>query len=909
MASGTSLAYRVVIEGLGVEFVSDAAMEQTTSDGRKRIACTRIFEAGGMTVGESVDPARAEMEAEGMTLELTDVYDDGGDSITGDLLTHYLAIQPSTYTYLTADVATTGAASLTVLSTSQFSAADVIHLGTECMLVDSVTDSTHLAILSTGRGYRDTIAAAHYTADGENLRQPAVSLTYPTTIEGRRVVVYEYEDGDALTGDGTAVWRGRCNKDAELSADGCTWRIAIKGLADITKEDLGADLGAPLTPRGIYYPSNVNFAWTIQQLGTDVGSAVADSLPVYVSELGARFFKDNEALCAALNEAFLAKSWASALTWDNPRFIADGNDGYHLEYTTDATTAAAFSVQCEYRILEGELTVMKAQGADAALADGTTLSTSTNYRVYGFGADDWRGARTTPRGVFGMQRATEERATGSDSPFRIYVDGTRDLTRFRSIMIRFFDANAAVEQVYNSVFITASERSITANTAAAFGAVVGSGPLEPIHVFNSLTRPEVYVARSYGVGTLRRFYRRLTEIGPLEANRGGAPLITAGSGTSARGDIDLADLNAELLKIEAQGVSFRARRSYTFPGGDDLEELLTHEHRLWGVFPVITAEGRLSVRQLVQATDEQTPDFAIVADDIIGMPSWERNGLGCTNIVGFKTGYEYQTDDHEGVRISVRDVQAISTRKASKELEIAPRSRTVGSDPLTYDEAVAIAAPVLGTFGHPYSVYSVTVKRELADGTSWRNMTLGSVCTISAPWLPDTRTGQRGLTAKAAIVIGRSYILGEPTANLTLLSSDVALFGYSPTVYADGDDVTSASHTLTVSFSDPLSSLTTKQSGAALSDFFAVGDRIDVLEWNNAAPTVRPGAVATVTDPATLAITLDASATLSIGTDYVIRYVDAADTPSGTQDDYAYLAADDGEIDFATVKPARRFGA
>ena len=79
-----------------------------------------------------------------------------------------------------------------------------------------------------------------------------------------------------------------------------------------------------------------------------------------------------------------------------------------------------------------------------------------------------------------------------------------------------------------------------------------------------------------------------------------------------------------------------------------------------------------------------------------------------------------------------------------------------------------------------------------------------------------------------------------------------------------------------------------------------------MLEWDNASPTVRPGDVTAVTTT-TITIDLDSAATLSSGTNYVIRYVDAADSPSTTQDDYAYLADDTAVIAFSTAAGAREY--
>ena len=82
IATGSgSLAARLEIEGLPIEFVSDPAMEQTLSDGRRRVYCINLFSGDeasgsewGFAIDETVNIPEASLESVGSSVQLFETW-------------------------------------------------------------------------------------------------------------------------------------------------------------------------------------------------------------------------------------------------------------------------------------------------------------------------------------------------------------------------------------------------------------------------------------------------------------------------------------------------------------------------------------------------------------------------------------------------------------------------------------------------------------------------------------------------------------------------------------------------------------------------------------------------------------------------------------------------------------------
>jgi hypothetical protein len=632
---------------------------------------------------------------------------------------------------------------------------------------------------------------------------------------------------------------------------------------------------------------------------------------VKAEDLDAVFYESNAEFCSALTDAFNT----ATTTWTGwqvdathtPVFVADGDDGYHMEYSLHGTNKRFIRVSAVGRgkEMEGTLSVFLDAATGNNIDTAADASVGQQIVVQGGGAFDVAGdPRTVPRGSYGVHRTRSIVSLGSDgNPWRIYLDGGGSIADVSSVTMKWPDGSEVL-----STRLTVTEASRYIDTG-------GVGTITPLRVYTAGTLPEIQFARSFvdTEGSLAGLLSGVTSDSLNDANSGGVPYLTDGDAVSAaatpiadepRGDIDLSVWTSVVAEA-ARGRPLITGRRYAFVGGIDFQKVLTHEMRLAGIMPSVDSAGRLTCKRLFLPTATDPVDFTLDASTTIvsdGFPQWERNSLGSVNIVEMRTGYSFREEKHLGPPVTLRDVTAIAQRKASKALKIAPLSLEGGA--VTYGDAVEIAQVVTGIFGRPYSVLKIT-----APYTLWGSCQVGTVCSVTAPHVPNTTDGTRGITDVRALVIGRSRDLAGSTIDLTLLFVDTPAHGYAPSVFFTQSGAFSGTNLdlTAATFDDPTDSTTTKQAAHNLSDLFPVDTRVEVLEWNNATPTIRPGAVDAVTDPATLGITFDASEALTDTVAYMVRYVDAADSPTATQQLYAYLADDTARVNFATAVSAHRY--
>jgi hypothetical protein len=118
---GVVTAYRLVIEGLGIEAVTDPARERLSPDlSRYRIVGLL---RDGLRIQEQCDIARGEIEAGGMTVAIVDRQED-------QVWCQWLAQQPTRWTWLTASLDDVDDV-IAVSSNEGITTSDVIHIGTE----------------------------------------------------------------------------------------------------------------------------------------------------------------------------------------------------------------------------------------------------------------------------------------------------------------------------------------------------------------------------------------------------------------------------------------------------------------------------------------------------------------------------------------------------------------------------------------------------------------------------------------------------------------------------------------------------------------------------------------------------------------------------------------------------------
>src|SRR5690606_37061193 len=241
IATGSgAVALRVVIEGLAVEFVSDPAMEKTTSDGRRRIYCAPVDAPFfGATIEEKVNIPEAVLDPSGTHLSF---FETDAEDLAG-----VFAHRPDKEWFVSQTV-TAGANTVSLLGVGDLAPGDVVHLGTEAMKVNTVGASS----ITVTRAYWDTIAQKHWSNDAAIGIPYRILTNRPERIRGRRVYFYAYGDSDDLTGDGTRVWIGTVASEPAVSEAGTRWSLMVDSIGARLESTIGGELSAVVKARGIY---------------------------------------------------------------------------------------------------------------------------------------------------------------------------------------------------------------------------------------------------------------------------------------------------------------------------------------------------------------------------------------------------------------------------------------------------------------------------------------------------------------------------------------------------------------------------------------------------------------------------------------------------------------------------------
>jgi hypothetical protein len=861
--STSGLAARLVIEGCPVVPVSYSAMEGMEADGRERVVGLKIE---GLVIDERVDLAHAELESRGMAVTIVERMRDRA-------FCGAFARAPDGIRYLAADLGT-GDATLVLDSTAGVLVDDYLHIGTEVVKVGSVDDATTITL--SDRAQWNTELQAHYAGNEREIGPQAVYIGRPPSYEGRRAFLYTYGRGDDYQGEGTFRWRGVITMDARLDTKG-SWALQIDSLTELWKQDLGADLGPPVPPRGIYYPDSQPLRFVVSAF-----PAVGASREVAFSG----FWETQEDFVADLNTWFSANI-DGTLEIETLRAVVREFGEWDLSITLSATPADEYAILA-YSPIDGELD-------DWLSADGSSVegrgrldepTASTTYRIVRDAAAP-AGAGQVPRGILGRPAArtytdsltTEARANLSGaSERRLYLGGTVIPALVQGCEIQWADGDTTQHSFSG---FDASDRWIE------------PGPT-PFKFWTPATLPEIKLKRVYASGGLADFRLALITHSPTYANLGAMPFLVGS---------DLEDWS-EATEAE-RSIPFAADRLFVAYEGVKLVDLLQEEFKLRAVFPRFSVSGRIGLARLRLPASTETPDHEITEATIPrgdGPPTWERfgggTGSGSVNTARFRLGYNAATDEHEGREYVVRNRQAYADRKAPREVEIAPLSEpNVRADvaALGYDAIVRLAQPVLSVFGSPYATIQLPVTWEHFDAL------IGDVVSITSRHIPDVRTGTMGVEGLRGIVTGRTWELKRAKGKLTVLVSLGTVVGYAPAITIDDQNhMGSNLWTCVCTSDDPLGLVPWWQASDTISEHLEVGQRVRAIEWDSAAPSKQSGEI-TAIDDGTMTITVQFDGVWSPGTYNVLELEQASEHDFGSKaSEYAFLGSDDAFIGWAT---------
>lgn len=870
--------YRLEFEGLKRVWCTTSAMVKTAADGREW--CVGLHRSG-LKIREDGDLPRASLKLGSMQVVITDI---------GGKATDEFARKPTKTSYLTADF-DIGATDMFVSAgtAAGWGDGDILYLNTETMRISTAGVTLEV----NDRAIWGSREQKHWTEDGEVLRMPEIN-DRPVVIEGRIATLYAYGDGDSLTGDGTQIWRGVVATEPRLE-NGTDWTITLDPLTRVFQQDIGADIKEPVMPRGITYPWNAAPTFRVSlHSGTDAESSVTSYF--FVTPMG--HWETQAEYVAALNVILAAGSsgWATSITAEAIdqhayRFVATtGAGGLYVSVVPDS----------DWRTW---VEASDWEWFDATMGGGRAR-VFVATRTYHLTMD-----APVPRGMFGNWSRgyiTPDDATNADlyPSHKVYLGGTTvvDSNTTASLVdwsaARTDDGSAAGPATHYIESVDAAARSIVLSN---------EGGLRPM-TFRAPNLPRITLGRVYGDGlageNLYGFLNALITSSPSYCNIGASPLITDA-------DIDIltpASVQNPVNEAE-RGREWLTHRRYATFGRRALWEWIAHECMLRGLFPCLTSNGKLRFRALRIPTATDVSVATVDASKTLvdgGLPTWERSAYGLINTVVIRTGYDAHEDKHVGNTYVVRDVAGFGLNRAPRVLEVAPLSYSFAERGIVHADIVDAASRVLSVFGYPYMIVGIEVPLKLFD------VLLGDTVLLTNAQLPDEEDGTRGFTsAKACMVIGRSWDLDTGRGLLTLMYSQTRVSGYTPAARITSPASPSGPHTnvtLTVTDSDVDGLGTYWPSGADARTFFAVGDEIRVWRWDNATPSAIAGNVTAVT-ATTVDVSLDSAWTLLAGEVWYLGYGSAAlaGLVQG-QRLYTFLAGSDMLIDFPSVQPARVYG-
>jgi hypothetical protein len=855
-----AIAFRLVIAGHPLEFVSASSLIGAGTEDRIRIGG---LEARSIQWSESLDPAAVKLRAQGFTARIVD----DGLHRTGDSFVR----QPSRIAYLTASVTSTAVA--IPVSNTNTANGDILYLGNECMLI---TSGGGTAAPTCTRGYRDSIATAHYVDPTLGLSRPEVTFEEVGEYNGRPSIegsiAYLYAYGDAETGDGTLVWRGIVAAQPKLR-DLTVWEVELDSIVSVLDQTLGADLAGPSMLRGINY--NAQTAPTLQisiLSGDDIDSAIAHTATVGGPDL-AGFYETQEEFCDALNALIRTASstWGThalnRTSGERPTLIArPGSSGaWTLTYSTPSASHRYCLVDSE----NGSTTRVDPEFISTLflrrLSDGVRtdqVSASDSYECQSLSRLD--GAGTVPRGFIG-----EQTDAFTDT---VFIGGTLALDVGDTISIEWpaFDGKEAFTRDYYVLAWDSTLRRATVRRRR----VHGPRPGVVDRYYTSSSVPNVTTSRSYATsGTLGDFITALTTDSPEYSATGRMPLVTSEH-------ID-PSMTASAIAEIALGRDWLSSRTYLGTSDVSLAKMLEEECKLYGIIPYIRDDGLLAYRQFrVGAATELVAYVVDESSNLSGaqMPGFEPSAFGLLNTIQLKTGFDPKTGKHIGRTFVVRDSAALSRNPLPRLMKIEPRSSWADDLAIPYSEILAMAQTWLGVLGAAYQTITVACRLDAIYAT------VGQQVSVTVAQLPDTTSGGRGIVLASGVVIGRAVRPLDAIVELTILTTQVRVAGYAPSSLVDTATLVSGS-----SYDIVLDAI--QPTGYALADAWQVGDAAELTQYDAVTPTA---VVATITaiDQLTQTVTATLSGAPPAGT-LTLEYRGAADVVA-QQERYAFIALEDG---------------
>lgn len=891
------LRFRFHIEGARFDWVTDRDMEKAATTGSGAVAARKFgLLRDGLEFGDDVDLPNARLKCRAPRIMIADI---NGQA------TYAFTIAPSKTTWLTSELSSTGTA-LTVQSNTGWVAGDILHLNTEAMYVTGTSGSF---TINVNRSVYGTQSQKHFTlgAATGGVGVPECNNN-PISLEGRRCRLYVYGDGDDPQGNGTLVWNGVVIGDAETDDLGATWSVRCGGLDRLLDKSFGRDPNlTTIRPRGVYYSAFFPFYVAINEWNDDVfpGTVRREAA---VSLYG--FWESQDAFIADLDAELVAQQAAAGFT-QRVRARRTGDQTWDFFFQTGGTP---YVMGIEIKSLIDTCTNGTAwdfvnwTDTLAGLPFRPKLDTAQANYEYKIGmlSGQVRGAAFYFRAAATSWPGVDATDLGTYPRNRIYVDS--DLTAFASaetLILEFPDGSTvdcgtafSLNTTTNAIDLVSTPVPFGSydHNFGGYGTVFLDGSEEPTDKMINV-KPKLAPLIGDAVSDLSGLMYAIINDGPEYANLGVIPLLSSS-------EVDV--LSLANVEVATRGRPLASARKYTDLPAEKLSAILAEECKLAGVYMSIGTTGKLTFKVLSGPTTGHA-DVALGPAQILmndGPPTWNRNAMGLINTVQVQDGYNASEDKWTGDVVSVTDATAFGVTQTARKVSIKPWSVAITKP--TLGDVVDLGGALFGMFSYPYA--SITVSVPL---TVFATAVCGASATLESTHLFDTETGARltsGQTTRAALITGRRWDMQRGRGEITAYLPLGTFAGYTPAAYLSSVSGAGTSWTLTVTDEQPFSGTTLWPPGAALTDYFPVGTRVIVHEWDNDTPGYTAGTVTAVT-ATTVGVTFDA-AWFGMGADqWVLEYARATDSSlTAAARKFVFIAQSDGVVDFATAKPARTFG-
>lgn len=833
------LGARLAIEGWPCEFVTAASMAMTIGSVERVLG----LDLKSLKFGSRSSILEGKITGEGCTAAIKDI---------NRIPSSYLGKSPSVIGYMRTST-TASATTIPMIDVTEFASSGIVYCATEAISYSSKTAGATPTLNSCTRGLFQSTPQASYTSAGAGLAYPRVT-DWPESLEGRRVWIYLYGDGDDPSDDGTLVARGVVS--GAVSFDGQTWSIPIEHRATVLSQRMQGEQSI-YHARGYYFPASnplvIEMLWkdTSHQsaLSAVFMSGFYDSLASLASAINTRIASTITAAIAASHPVLSTISTQATVTF------ADAGGALSITYYTGATQLGLV------------MYIYNGQRGSAATEDRAEFADASGY-----------GCTFSPAATTSFSCVVPFATTAALFPRAMDLSPWND-----AFSLPVSDASADYRWMYLDAPIAAAG-TVTIKRAGA------SDPLytSPVSISDAgLARISLSFARTPVTVLLDG-----TETIEIEGSAYSGDAIDfidgiiAASPTTANASANAPFLTSDDIATPtfAPSVATAIDRSWPQPKDATIEDMISAEVLAMGAMLTETA-GQVSIIPIRTPVPTDAATWSIGESDCLALPRVTRSTDSVVSEVTYYTGYVPSEDDWTGTTFRIRDVGACSPNRAARTVEIKQRSRA--SVEPNAESIAAACAPFFAMFGTEYQTITVDVSLKFIDAKA------GDIATITHSLAPDS-TGLIGLSSVACLVIGRSVDLGSGRVTLELYRSLSRFAGYAPSWTCTSTLIAGSSYSLACS----------ALYGASPEDVLSPLDTIEIYAGDSAAPTRYTGIVTALSG---YTITATITGFVSTSSDVVSLRNASAYTSTSSLARYAFNAAASRLVVYSdTSKPARQ---